>query len=81
LTDLVGSFDPFAFFKPLTPASFLAKHVAKRVRDTIMIKSQKLQKEREDLDRSLQRVQRVNLVNLRKARRIPKSRGIIRILI
>ena len=37
LNDLVGNFDPFAFFKPLILASFLAKHVAKRVRDAIMI--------------------------------------------
>jgi len=38
LEDLIGTFDPFASFKPLVLASFFsAKHVAKKVRHTIII--------------------------------------------
>ena len=38
LEDMIGTFDPFASFKPLMFASFFsAKHVAKKVRDTIII--------------------------------------------
>ena len=38
LEDLIGTFDPFASFKPLVFASFFsAKHVAKKVRNTMII--------------------------------------------